>query len=865
MTSGGSGGAFDLWKEAGTRLQQFGHAGFVVLGLLATVGWVVSQAGNLEKVIDWFRGREQPKPAPDPSPHQSATAADSDQAVVANVSGTSNVVAGGQGNQVLSGVSAGGDVVLGDKVEGDQVAGDKFGGDKVAGDKNVYLPAPQRPSLREDQTLHNLPALGATAAHGFVGRAMQLQKLSELMEPPSARVFLTGMGGVGKSELALQYAYAAMGGYPGGILRLDARKGFDGMALEVISVVRASFPNLIAEEGEAKDLLPQCWNRWPSNAQPPEPVLLILDDLSGNSEGYVAEERFCLGLPQRFHHLITQRDDAPTGSRHIDLEVLDPEPARQLLQIQSGDDGNRRIAAEPMAADDLCVEVGFLPLALVLLGARLADLPDLTLQQLLNNLKAKGAASMALQSAHPELRASRGVVESLLVSWEPLTKETKELAILLALMAPAVIPWKLVECCWDSEGASDTSSLLDAQAVLLRSNLLERQHPGMYKIHPLVRQFLRLQGQQMPETEQLYRERMAAVLAVIAGGMIPENITVEQVAAVEPFIPHLAEVAGNNPASLRDEQLSWPYSGLGRFYRGQGDYSRALAWYTECLSQCEQRLGPDHPETATSLNNLAGIYERQGAYAKAEPLHERALAIYENELGPDHSHTATSLSNLALIHQGLGAYAKAEPLFARALAIREKALGPDHPETASSLNNLAMLYYAQSEFTKAEPLLERALTINMKALGAEHPEAACSLNNLGMLYHDQGSFTKAQALLERALAINEKALGTDHPVTARSLNNLAWIYELQGAFAKAEPIFERALEINEKVLGPDYPETATSLCNLALLYENQGAYAKAEPLLERALEIIEKSLGPDHPKTIFLHGILDRCRATLGA
>ena len=129
-------GSFDLWSAIGSRLQQFGPAGFLVLGLLAFLGWVVSQAGNLEKVIGWFRGREQAKPAPDPSP-PTETAAGRDQADVANVSGTGNVVVSGQGNQVLSGVTAGGDVVLGNLIPTD---------------------ISERPTLPKGQTPHNLPS-----------------------------------------------------------------------------------------------------------------------------------------------------------------------------------------------------------------------------------------------------------------------------------------------------------------------------------------------------------------------------------------------------------------------------------------------------------------------------------------------------------------------------------------------------------------------------------------------------------------------------------------------------------------------------------------------------------------------------------
>ena len=106
----------------------------------------------------------------------------------------------------------------------------------------------------------------------------------------------------------------------------------------------------------------------------------------------------------------------------------------------------------------------------------------------------------------------------------------------------------------------------------------------------------------------------------------------------------------------------------------------------------------------------------QGRYAQAEPLYQRALAIREKALGPDHPDAAASLNNLAVLYDNQGRYEQAEPLYHRALAIREKVLGPDHPATAASLNNLAVLYRKQGRHGQAEPLYQRALAIREKAL-----------------------------------------------------------------------------------------------------------------------------------------------------
>jgi tetratricopeptide (TPR) repeat protein/CHAT domain-containing protein len=286
---------------------------------------------------------------------------------------------------------------------------------------------------------------------------------------------------------------------------------------------------------------------------------------------------------------------------------------------------------------------------------------------------------------------------------------------------------------------------------------------------------------------------------------------------------------------------------LATLYTEQGRYAEAEPLYRRALGINEKALGPDHPDVADNLNNLAALYKDQGRYAEAEPLYKRALVIREKAFGPDHRDVAQSLNNLADLYSAQGRYAEAEPLHRRALAIREKALRADHPDVAASLHNLATLYTEQGRYAEAEPLHKRALAIKEKALGPDHPDVADNLNNLANLYSDQGRYAEAEPLHRRSLAIREKALGADHPNVAASLNNLAILYVAQGRYAEAEPLHRRSLAIREKALGPDHPDVATSLNNLAILYINQGRYAEAEPLHKRSLAIVEKALGPGHP------------------
>ncbi|WP_437542202.1 tetratricopeptide repeat protein [Sorangium sp. So ce367] len=278
-----------------------------------------------------------------------------------------------------------------------------------------------------------------------------------------------------------------------------------------------------------------------------------------------------------------------------------------------------------------------------------------------------------------------------------------------------------------------------------------------------------------------------------------------------------------------------------------GRYDEAIPLARRALALREGTLGPEHPDVATSLDNLARLLYANGDYAAAEPLFRRALAIREKALGSEHRNVAISLNNMAALLYAKGDYAAVEPLLRRALAILEKALGPEDPDVAISLNNLAELLVAKGDYTAAEPFFRRALAISEKVLGPEHPLVAISLYNLAGLFFRKGDYAAAEPLYRRALAIVEKALGPEHSDVAISLGNLARLLQEKGDYTAAEPLYRRALAIFEKALGPEHPDVAISVNNLAGLLLKKGDYTAAEPLFRRALAIFEKALGPKHP------------------
>jgi tetratricopeptide (TPR) repeat protein len=659
---------------------------------------------------------------------------------------------------------------------------------------------------------------------------------------------ISGMGGIGKSELALQYAYQHVKStYPGGVLWLKAR---EDIGLQILGFVKLHADLVPPADWDIFEKVRWCWKEWRD-----ELTLIVFDDV----QQYADIKDFLPPSPSQFRTLLCSRSKFPAPVRNYDIKVLSEAAAIRLLG-SFAPDLRLRVDADLATAQEICLWLGYLPLGLELVGRYLAQKHDLTLVQVWARLQAQKLNAQALQAADPNMTATLGVIAAFELSWQELTTKAQEVAARLSLFALAELPWQLVADClseWDAEKLED---LRDRQ--LCRASLLTRTGQGMYELHQLLREFFALKLAEMPQREE-FTAKFAQVLTEVAK-TIDQTVTVEQQTKLKESILHLA-AATEFSRYLADDDKTWCCEGLARFYQAQSQFNAVEFWCQKALTISEKELGANHPITAISLNNLALLYESMGRYTEAEPLYVRSLAISEKELGTNHPATAISLNNLAALYRSIGRYKEAEPLYVRSLVIIEKELGTSHPNTAASLNNLAVLYKSMGKYKEAEPLYVRSLAIKEKNLGANHPSTATSLNNLAGLYYSISRYKEAEPLLVRSLAISEKELGTNHPDTATSLNNLAELYRSIGRYKEAEPLYVRSLAISEKELGANHPDTAASLNNLALLYELIGRYTEAEPLYVRAVAIAEDKLGIDHPSTKIFRKNLQFLRQQLAA
>jgi tetratricopeptide (TPR) repeat protein len=238
------------------------------------------------------------------------------------------------------------------------------------------------------------------------------------------------------------------------------------------------------------------------------------------------------------------------------------------------------------------------------------------------------------------------------------------------------------------------------------------------------------------------------------------------------------------------------------------NYDRAALVAQKVFQITEQYFGPDHPDVATSLNNLAYLYDTQGAYAKAEPLYKRSLAIREKALGPDHPDVALSLKKLGYLYRTLGDYAQAVPLLERALAILEMARGPDLLDVAGSLENLAVLYRTTKRVAEAKALEQREAMIRH----TQKNDNAMGL--FDFLKHETSDNITDDRYIEILAYFDRHPFGTEMPV-------LSMLSDL--------PPRDRCVIL--EALREKYPSNVEVYNKLSLAYLKDGQYEKAHFIL----------------------------------
>ena len=535
-----------------------------------------------------------------------------------------------------------------------------------------YPPAP-----REKPT--GIPNNSPLGTGKFVGRTQALKDLhTQLIEHPMGIAAIVGMGGLGKSELAIQYARRYQDAYLGGICWLNARTG--DLLTQLIQYCQLHLGMVLPQELTQQSLSvaeTATWYR--ANWRLDGEVLVVLDDVVTLGDCKALLDL----LSPRYRKLITTRDPSLDASFYqLLLEVLHPDDALELLTALVGD----RIQAEQTTAQTLCETLGYLPLGVELVGRYLATNPFITVAEVSQSLSLR---SQQLMPQSVSMMANqRGVWAAFELSWERLDETAQQLAQLLSFFAPGDISWALVEQVIAQTELDDTA-LAAAKTQLYQQSLLQQADGATLRLHPLIQEFFTAQRQEHPNHEN-WQHNYIHGLATFAGD-IPYVIVLEAIEQLTPAIPHLIALLRQSLESISDESLGPLFRGVTYFYNSQAIYAEAQSWAEQGMAVLQERLGGEHLDTAIMIGVLALLYSDQGRYSDAEPLFLQAIDIGKRTLGEEHPAVAARLNNLALLYKAQGRYSDAEPLFLQALEITKRTLGEEHPAVATRLNNLALL------------------------------------------------------------------------------------------------------------------------------------------------------------------------------
>ena len=763
------------------------------------------------------------------------------------------------------------------------------------------LPSPQRNQGQADTW--NLPYRQNPF---FTGRRQLLESLHanfKMTNTSTLTQTLSGLGGIGKTQIAVEYAYRYHNEYPHIFWFVAANR--ETLVQGFLEVARL----LSLRERKDKDhnIVVQAVRQW---LEQQKKWLLIFD----NADDLQLTETF-IPTGGGGHILVTTRAQATgTLATTVNIEKMDSdEGALFLLRRSKILASNEPIAhasvADRSVAAEISGEMDGLPLALDQAGAYLEE-TQCNLSQYLTSYHRRRTEMLnrrgGTDNDHPD---PVGTTWSL--SFERIERMDDAAADLLravAFLAADSIPEELL-----IRGASelgrnlkqlvnDPARINEPIAVLLRYSLVKRDPAkSTITIHRLVQFAVR--NSMDRRTERKWAERIVKATSLA----FPDDVTdVALWSECDRLLPHaMACSTLIETYDFRFDQASSLLNNVAHYLDLRALYPPAEPLYQRALRIRESELGPDHSLTTTTMNNLARLYRDMGKYDLAEDLYRQALAARERALGPLHPDTATSLNNLGRLLYVQGRYSDAKPYLNRALAIRKQKLPPDDREIAESLHNLANLYYRESRYDEALPLYEHALEIRERQLGPEnlittisimdrarlhhasgnyreadqlfdraaairrkhfpdHPELAIVLYRWGSLCETQGKYSEAEAKYKEALHIWEKGVVPDHPDVAFALTGLGDVREAVGQHDEAERLYRRALAIREAYLDADHPDTAVTLSRLASLLEAQGKLTEASSLYGRAVAIRELRLGVDHPDTLAVRNSHARLLEAMG-
>jgi nucleoside phosphorylase/tetratricopeptide (TPR) repeat protein len=721
----------------------------------------------------------------------------------------------------------------------------------------------------------------------FVGRRNEIGKLEEILNAQNGprRIAITGLGGVGKTQVALELAYR--------LRDQDMECSVFWVPSTSHAMVEQSFVKIAQMlglcGGKPADVKEQVQTYLSSDRA--GKWILIFDNaddtemwLPGHGRTPVLED--LLPQSEQGRILFTTRNwelaVELTYSNIIPIPDVDKEAARNIFES---------LLVQKSVLDDSIVvalleQLAFLPLAIAQAAAYINKkrLDLATYLKLLQN-EENGAAEILSEDFGDPGRyrdIENAVITTWLVSFKQIRHQDPLAADFLSFIAcidPRNIPQSLLPAPRSEKKRLDALGLLDAYSFTARQETAINMHR---LVHIATRNWLRKNGQfshwiqrvadqlekVFPDNHysnrRLWRDYLPHALT-----LLHENEFIKEQGVYIDLVQRVADCLTSDGRCLESEGLYKKVlainettqgpkhpstlrsiANLASTYRNQGRWDKAEELQVHVMKASKTVLGDKHPDTLTSIANLASTYRNQGHWDKAEELQVHVMEASKTVLGDKHPSTLTSIANLASTYRNQGQWDKAEELQVQVMEASKTVLGDKHPSTLTSMANLASTYWYQGRWDEAKELEVHVMQGRKIVLGDKHPSTLTSIANLASTYRNQGQWDKAEELQVHVMEASKTVLGDKHPSTLTSIANLASTYRNQGRWEKAEELEVQVIEASKTVLGDKHPSTLTSIANLASTYWNQGRWDEAEELQVHVMEASKTVLGDKHPSTL---------------
>ncbi|KFY97528.1 hypothetical protein V498_02020 [Pseudogymnoascus sp. VKM F-4517 (FW-2822)] len=349
----------------------------------------------------------------------------------------------------------------------------------------------------------------------------------------------------------------------------------------------------------------------------------------------------------------------------------------------------------------------------------------------------------------------------------------------------------------------------------------------------------------------------------LLGNVAESNYLLEEYQDAEKLYQRTVEVRRRVLGATHAETLR-AMGGLANTLYCQEKYEQAGKLYQQVVEARKKVLGAEHLDTLSTMNGLAGALYYQEKYKQAEKLYKQVVEARKKVLGDEHPDTLSTMNSLASALYYQEKYKQAEKLYQQVVKVRTKVLGDKHPDTLLTMNSLADALNSQGKFKEAKEFYQQVVEAQKKMLGAEHLDTLSAMNSLADALYYQEKYEQAEKLYQQVVEVQKKMLGAKHPDTLSTMNGLADALYYQEKYEQAEKLYQQVVEARKKVLGDEHPDTLLTMNSLADTLNSQGKFKEAKEFYQQVVEAQKKVLGAEHPDTLStmngLAGALYCCR-----